>query len=255
MPASAFDAFKNDHQTSCKTALWEWALTVKSRIFLSAAFVAAALIILVLLYTMLPWGAIFSAGKKDHSPPPIHSQASPHEPATTSGALPAPSAPLAITAEDEPFIIKRVLPIKGAIPYGEWHWDESNVPDGSIVVTVDLDARVVSVFRGGYEIGAAAVLLGTEEKPTPLGIFPITQKKKYHESNIYDGAPMPFMQRLTNDGITLHGSEVERGYASHGCVGMPNPFAEKLFNTTKVGDKVYITRGKMIGVGDKLVHH
>ena len=121
-----------------------------------------------------------------------------------------------------------------------------------IVVTVDLDARVLSVFKGGYEIGATAVLLGTEEKPTPLGVFPITQKKRHHVSNLYD-ADMPYMQRLTDDGITLHASNVELGYASHGCVGMPEAFAAKLFAVTKVGDRVFITRGKQIGMGDSLV--
>lgn len=159
-----------------------------------------------------------------------------------------PSAP----PKDEPFVIKRILPIEGAIKYGDWHWDEAEVPSGPIVVTVDLDARVLSVFRGGYEIGTTAVLLGTEDTPTPLGVFPITEKDKDHVSNIYTGAPMPYMQRLTNDGITLHGSKVELGYASHGCVGMPVDFAAKLFATTKVGDKVYITRGKQVGLGDDL---
>ncbi len=96
------------------------------------------------------------------------------------------------------------------------------------------------------------MLLGTQEKPTPLGVFPITQKKVHHVSNLYD-AEMPFMQRLTNDGITMHATNVQNGYASHGCIGMPRDFAEKLFATTKLGDRVFITRGKMIGVGDSLV--
>jgi lipoprotein-anchoring transpeptidase ErfK/SrfK len=95
------------------------------------------------------------------------------------------------------------------------------------------------------------VLLGTQEKPTPLGVFPITQKKAVHTSNLYD-APMPFMQRLTDDGISLHATKVENGYASHGCIGMPDRFAKKLFETTRLGDKVYITRGKQIGLGDSL---
>lgn len=155
-------------------------------------------------------------------------------------------------AEPDPFVIKRVLPITGPIKYGEWHWDDKNVPDGPIVITVDLDARVLSVFKNGYEIGATAVLLGTEDKPTPLGVFPITQKDIDHVSNIYTGAPMPYMQRLTDDGITLHGSNVELGYASHGCIGMPDPFAAKLYKLTKLGDKVYITRGKQVGLGDNL---
>ena len=166
----------------------------------------------------------------------------------------SPSSPAAAPAPkpDENFVIKRILPIEGAIKYGEWHWDEANVPAGPIVVTVDLDARVISIFRGGFEIGAAAVLLGTQEKPTPTGVFPITQKKRHHVSNLYD-APMPYMQRLTDDGITLHATQVEWGYASHGCIGMPEAFAKKVFETTKVGDRVYITRGKTAGIGDSLV--
>jgi lipoprotein-anchoring transpeptidase ErfK/SrfK len=151
-----------------------------------------------------------------------------------------------------PLVIKSVLPIQGAIKYGEWHWDETAAPAaGKIVVTVDLDARVISVFRDGHEIGAAAVLLGTDDHPTPLGRFPILQKSKNHVSNIYD-ADMPYMMRLTWDGITIHGASVENGYASHGCIGTPNPFAAKLFAAAKLGDEVLITRGKMADVGDNL---
>ena len=153
---------------------------------------------------------------------------------------------------DERFVIKRILPISGPIKYGEWHWDDANVPAGPIVMTVDLDARVISVFRNGYEIGAAAVLVGSEEKPTPEGVYPITQKARHHVSNLYD-APMPYMQRLTDDGITLHATKVEWGYASHGCVGMPEEFARKVFETTQLGDRVYITRGKTAKMGDALV--
>jgi len=168
---------------------------------------------------------------------------------TSAAAIPPAEA---TPKQQDPFVIKRILPIDGPIKYGEWHWDETNVPDGPIVITVDLEARVLSIFRNGYEIGATAVLLGTQEKPTPLGVFPITQKRRHHVSNIY-GAPMPYMQRLTNDGISLHASEVEWGYASHGCIGMPEPFAAKVFAKTSLGDRVFITRGKMVSKGDSLV--
>jgi lipoprotein-anchoring transpeptidase ErfK/SrfK len=171
------------------------------------------------------------------------------KPAVTT---PAPTA-TSSSADDGRLVVKRVLPIDGPIRYGDWHWDETNVPPGPIVVTVDLEARVLSVFRDGYEIGAAAVLLGDQAKPTPTGIFPIMEKRRTHQSNLYD-ADMPYMQRLTNDGITLHASKVAWGYASHGCIGMPEPFAKKVFETTRVGDKVYITRGKMIEVGDALTN-
>ena len=154
---------------------------------------------------------------------------------------------------DERFVIKRILPITGPIRYGDWHWDEKGVPDGPLVVTVDLDARVLSVFRGGYEIGATAVLLGTTEKPTPLGVFPIKWKKADHYSSTYDGAPMPFTQNLTVDGVAIHGTKVEKGYASHGCIGVPNDFGQKLFGVTKLGDKVIITKGKTAKQGDSLI--
>lgn len=203
-------------------------------------------------------GVLMIAGQPELSANAASAAARPAVPAgMASKPRIAPAAPIAQAQPAKPadtaFTVKRILPIDGPIRYGEWHWDETGVPAGPIVITVDLDARVLSVFRGGYEIGATAVLLGTEETPTPLGVFPITEKDKDHVSNIYTGAPMPYMQRLTNDGITLHGSEVAKGYASHGCVGMPDDFAAKLFAATRLGDKVYITRGKQAGIGSNLV--
>lgn len=213
-----------------------------ARILLASGFVALAAIA----------GVLVVAASPDRPEPASLAEARLAEAKAQPAPAHAPS-PAPVVQKDEPFVIKRILPIEGPIKYGQWHWNDKDVPAGPIVVTVDLEARVLSVFRAGYEIGATAVLLGTEDKPTPLGVYPITQKDKDHVSNIYTGAPMPFMQRLTDDGITLHGSNVELGYASHGCVGMPNDFAAKLFATTKLGDKVYITRGKQVGMGDSLV--
>jgi len=179
----------------------------------------------------------------------------PAAPAAAPPATVASAAPVATPspAVDQGFVIKRILPITGPIKYGQWHWDDANVPEGPLVVTVDLDARVLSVFKGGYEIGATAVLLGTTEKPTPLGIFPIKWKKKDHKSSTYDDAPMPYTMNLTEDGVSIHGTKVEKGYASHGCVGVPNDFAAKLFAIAPVGTKVYITKGKMVKQGDSLI--
>lgn len=166
-------------------------------------------------------------------------------------SLPAPSP---AAAEESPFVIKRILPIDGPIKYGEWHWDDEGVPEGPLVVTVDLEARVLSVFRGGYEIGAAAVLLGTDEYPTPLGTFPILSKERHNVSEKYGNAPMPWTLRLTWDGIAIHGgSQVRNGWASHGCIGTPDGFVSKLFAIAKKGDKVIITRGKTAGLGDPLI--
>jgi len=174
--------------------------------------------------------------------------------AAAKAAEPAAVTPAVVTApKEEPFVIKRILPINGSIKYGEWHWDTEGVPDGPLVITVDLDARVISVFRDGYEIGAAAVMLGTDEHPTPLGVFPILTKERHNVSEKYGNAPMPWTLRLTWDGIAIHGgADVERGYASHGCIGAPNDFISKLYAIAKKGDKVIITRGKTVSLGDRL---
>jgi len=166
----------------------------------------------------------------------------------------APKLPKTVAKKADPFTLKSILTIpEGPFRYGDWYWDESNAPSkGKLVVTVDLDARVISAFRDGHEIGTAVALLGTKKHPTPLGAFPILTKEKDNISEKYNNAPMPWTLRLTWDGIAIHGSPVINGYASHGCIGVPDEFAEKLFAIAKRGDKVVITRGKMIDVGGKL---
>ena len=167
---------------------------------------------------------------------------------------PAAQVAQASPAKDDPFTLKSILSIpEGPFRYGDWYWDESAAPaKGTLIITVDLDARVISAFRDGHEIGTAVALLGTKKHPTPLGTFPILTKEKDNISEKYNNAPMPWTLRLTWDGIAIHGSPVINGYASHGCIGVPDGFAEKLFAIAKRGDKVVITRGEMITVGDKL---
>lgn len=155
---------------------------------------------------------------------------------------------------DSGFKVKRILQIDGPFRHGDYVWDDKGVPDGPIVITVDLAAQVLSIFRDGYEIGAAVILYGDDDKPTPLGHFRISEKDADHVSNLY-GAPMPYMLRLTNDGITIHGSEVEAFYASHGCIGVPTPFAKKLFAATRLGDLVIITDGKRLDLGADILRN
>jgi len=124
--------------------------------------------------------------------------------AAVAGPVPMAAQPPATPAADQRFVIKRILPIKGPIRYGDWHWDEAGVPAGPLVITVDLDARVLSVFRNGYEIAATAVLLGTTEKPTPTGLFPITQKDADH-------APVPPLEVLDSHTPVAPGAYARRG--------------------------------------------
>ncbi|QTD57933.1 L,D-transpeptidase family protein [Parasphingorhabdus cellanae] len=160
--------------------------------------------------------------------------------------------PVSPVISDSPFVVKRILQIDEPFVHGYYKWDDEGVPDGEIVITVDLKAESLSVFRDGYEIGAAVIKFGDALKPTPTGVFPITQKSKDHISNIYD-VPMPYMLRLTNDGIAIHAAEVKWGYGTRGCIGVPEEFARRLFEQVRLGDRVIVTNGKMLDLGEQIV--
>lgn len=125
--------------------------------------------------------------------------------------------------------------------FGEYLWDDKGIAAGDILIVVDLSGQTMSVFRGGHEIGSAPILYGADSKPTPSGVFPILQKAQMHRSNLYD-AEMPFMLRLTWDGVAIHASNVQIGAATHGCIGLPTEFAERIFNQVRIGDLVSITK-------------
>jgi len=154
---------------------------------------------------------------------------------------------------DAPFVVKSILPIKDPIAFGKFYWQPERATAGPLVITVDLTARVMSVFRDGHEIGTSAILKGYNAKPTPLGVFPILMMDADHHSSLYDDAPMPYTMRLTGDGVSIHGSKVEKGYATNGCIGIPTPFAKLVFEQATLGDKVIITDGKSMKLGDPIL--
>jgi hypothetical protein len=96
------------------------------------------------------------------------------------------------------------------------------------------------VYRNGVRIGRSTVSTGKPGKRTPTGVFTVLQKKVQHESNIYKGAKMPHMQRLTWSGIAMHAGQLPGYPASHGCVRLPEDFAEKLYSVTSNGTTVII---------------
>ena len=135
--------------------------------------------------------------------------------------------------------VKSLLAVPAPLHFGDYVWNDRGVPAGPTWVRVDLARQLISVFRAGHEIGTAVVVYGADGLPTPAGKFPILAKLKDHRSATYD-APMPYTLRLTGDGVSIHGSSVRWGAATHGCIGVPLPFAERLFNATKVGDEVVV---------------
>jgi len=110
-------------------------------------------------------------------------------------------------------------------------------------IIVSLKKQQMQVFRGAEQIYTTRVSTGKRGYSTPAGVYSILEKRRWHRSNIYSGAPMPFMQRLTWSGIALHASGHVPGYpASHGCIRLPRGSASALFQKTQVGAHVIVTR-------------
>ena len=108
---------------------------------------------------------------------------------------------------------------------------EEAFEDGVLIV-VSIESQQAFVFKRGELWDSTPVSTGKRGNETPVGEFPILQKKLHHRSNLYDDAPMPFMQRLTWDGVALHAGRVPGYPASHGCIRLPKSFAEKLYKIT-----------------------
>ena len=152
---------------------------------------------------------------------------------------PASSLPVLTTADGQRRVVRSVLNVPHRMKYGDYVWNDDGIPAGPAWVRIDLTAQTLSLFRGGHEIGAAVILYGTDNKPTPTGVFRILERAERHRSTLYD-AEMPYMLRLTPDGVAIHASNVRRGSATHGCIGLPEPFARRLFATVRRGSVVAI---------------
>lgn len=110
-----------------------------------------------------------------------------------------------------------------------------------VMAVISIGDQRISVYGADGLIKRAPVSTGKPGHPTPTGVFSVIQKNRWHRSNIYSGAPMPFMQRLTWSGIAIHEGSLPGYPASHGCVRLPGGFARELFSTTKMGMRVIVT--------------
>ncbi len=135
--------------------------------------------------------------------------------------------------------VRSLLDVRQPMRFGNYVWDDRGVPPGPVWMRADLSLQTISVFRAGHEIGSAVILYGADRKPTPPGVYPILARARHHLSNLYD-APMPYMLRLTGDGIAIHASNVRARAATHGCIGVPPEFARLLFAQARRGDRVAI---------------
>jgi len=111
---------------------------------------------------------------------------------------------------------------------------------GTITLAVSIAMQRLYVYRRNELVAVSTVSTGRPGHRTPQGDFAILQKARWHRSNIYSNAPMPFMQRLTWDGIAIHAGHLPGVPASHGCIRIPIGFAQTLFGMTALGDAVSI---------------
>lgn len=123
---------------------------------------------------------------------------------------------------------------------GEYLWASAIPAEGDTRVVIDRLTQTGYVYRGDTLIGAASVSTAKQGHITPLGQWTVLEKRRFYRSKKYGNAPMPFMQRIDEYGIALHGGGTPGYPESHGCIHLPMKFAEKLFGLTKVGSKVVI---------------
>ena len=160
-----------------------------------------------------------------------------------SAALLLVFSPLPLSAQGLP------APVDGAIEAmkpGEFLWLPDIAPEGPVTVIISLKTQRAYVYRNGVPIGVSTVSTGKPGKETPTGVFTILQKAIKHRSNKYSNAPMPFMQRLTWDGVAMHAGQLPGYPASHGCVRLPADFAKLLFGITSLGLTVVITDDPLV---------
>jgi hypothetical protein len=116
---------------------------------------------------------------------------------------------------------------------------------GPLQIVVSIADQRVSLFDDGTLIARSSVSTGVQGHPTPLGVFSVIEKRRWHRSNIYSAAPMPYMQRITWSGIALHAGVVPGHPASHGCIRLKKDFAARLWHLTKRGARVIIARDEV----------
>ncbi len=114
------------------------------------------------------------------------------------------------------------------------------IPRGPVQIIIAIDQQKLHLYSDGAHVTDTLVATGVPTHPTPLGIFDVIQKSRFHRSNIYSNAPMPYMQRITWSGVALHEGVGVGHRASHGCVRMPREFAIRLWALTRLGAEVVI---------------
>jgi lipoprotein-anchoring transpeptidase ErfK/SrfK len=135
--------------------------------------------------------------------------------------------------------------IKKRMPGNEDVAKDARKPQGPLIIAISIEKQVLKIYDANGAFAETPISTGMSGHSTPLGVFSVIQKHKYHHSNIYSGAPMPYMQRITWSGVAMHAGVLPGYPASHGCIRMPMNFAVKMWGWTRMGARVVITPGEL----------
>jgi lipoprotein-anchoring transpeptidase ErfK/SrfK len=143
-------------------------------------------------------------------------------------ASPAEAAPSVFWPDYyEPYPPPRFAPprmrksIKKHVPKAEEIAKDSRKPQGPLIIAISIEKQVLKVYDANGAFAETPISTGMRGHSTPMGVFSVIQKHKLHHSNIYSGAPMPYMQRITWSGVAMHAGALPGYPASHGCIRMP----------------------------------
>lgn len=151
----------------------------------------------------------------------------------------------------EPYLPPRVAPprvrksIKNRALKSEDVAKDARKPRGPLIISISIEKQILKIYDANGTFAETPISTGTRGHSTPMGVFSVIQKRKYHHSNIYSGAPMPYMQRITWSGVAMHAGVLPGYPASHGCIRMPMNFAVKMWGWTRMGARVVITPGDL----------
>src|SRR3979490_72740 len=122
---------------------------------------------------------------------------------------------------------------------------EAGKPQGPLIIAISIQKQNLKIYDAKGFFAETPISTGMPGHPTPMGVFSVIQKHKLHHSNIYSGAPMPYMRRITWSGVAMHAGVLPGYPASHGCIRMPVAFAVKMWGWTKMGARVIVTPGEL----------
>src|SRR5438552_4275284 len=134
----------------------------------------------------------------------------------------------------------QVSPETVTLKPGEYVWEPERAPEGPLLIVASITEQAAYVYRNGIRIARSSVSTGRPGHRTPTGVFTILEKEVHHTSSIYQGAEMPYMERVTWGGIALHAGDLPGYPDSHGCIRLPMEFSKLLFGVTMKGATVII---------------